>query len=70
VSKLLDQLEAGQGAHETIELLQMHVELAGPSGRSFCDLNTGAMTPVKSGLERFGDIFAAHLGGHCPVGRA
>jgi NADH-quinone oxidoreductase subunit F len=70
VSKLLDQLEAGQGTRETIELLHMHVELAGPSGRSFCDLMTGAMTPVKSGLARFGDIFAAHLDGHCPVRRA
>jgi NADH-quinone oxidoreductase subunit F len=70
VSKLLDQLEAGQGTRETIDLLHLHVDLAGPSGRSFCDLMTGAMTPVKSGLARFGEIFAAHLGGHCPVGRA
>jgi len=70
VAKLLDQLEAGQGTRETIELLHMHVDLAGPSGRSFCDLNTGALTPVRSGLQRFGDLFAAHLGGHCPVRRA
>ncbi|TAH65178.1 MAG: NADH-quinone oxidoreductase subunit F [Rhodopseudomonas palustris] len=70
VSKLLDQLEAGQGTAATLELLHMHVDLAGPSGRSFCDLMTGAMTPVRSGLERFADVFAAHLAGHCPVGRA
>jgi NADH-quinone oxidoreductase subunit F len=30
----------------------------------------GAMSPLKSGLERFGDVFAAHLDGSCPVGRA
>lgn len=70
VAKLLDQLEAGQGTQQTIDLLHTHVELAGPAGRSFCDLSTGAVTPVKSGLERFGDIFAAHLKGYCPVGRA
>ncbi|ABD89593.1 NADH-quinone oxidoreductase subunit F [Rhodopseudomonas palustris] len=70
VAKLLDALEAGHGKPEDIDLLHMHVELAGPSGRSFCDLMAGAMTPVKSGLERFGDIFAAHLNGHCPVRRS
>ncbi|KIZ47480.1 MULTISPECIES: NADH-ubiquinone oxidoreductase-F iron-sulfur binding region domain-containing protein [Rhodopseudomonas] len=70
VSKLLDALEAGQGQRGDIELLQMHVDLAGPSGRSFCDLMAGAMTPLKSGLQRFGEIFAAHLEGACPVGRA
>jgi NADH-quinone oxidoreductase subunit F len=48
----------------------MHVDLVAPSGRSFCDLAAGAMTPLKSGLLRFGDIFTAHLDGACPVGRA
>jgi NADH-quinone oxidoreductase subunit F len=70
VSKLLDVLEAGHGRREDIDLLHMHVGLVGPSGRSFCDLAAGAMTPLKSGLLRFGDIFTAHLNGACPVGRA
>jgi NADH-quinone oxidoreductase subunit F len=48
----------------------MHVDLAGTSGRTYCDLMAGAMTPLKSGLERFGDLFAAHLTGSCPVARA
>jgi NADH-quinone oxidoreductase subunit F len=70
VAKLLDVLEAGQGRREDIDLLHTHIELSAPSGRSYCDLNTGALTPLRSGLERFGDIFAAHLSGACPVGRA
>jgi len=70
VAKLLDTLEAGTGTHGDIEVLHHHVALSGPSGRSYCDLNTGALTPLRSGLERFGDIFNAHLAGHCPVGRA
>jgi NADH-quinone oxidoreductase subunit F len=70
VSKLLDVLEAGHGRREDIDLLHMHVDLVAPSGRSFCDLAAGAMTPLKSGLQRFGDIFTAHLDGACPVGRA
>ena len=70
VSKLLDTLEAGKGTRADIDLLHQHVALSGPSGRSYCDLNTGALTPLRSGLERFGDIFTAHLQGFCPVGRA
>lgn len=70
VAKLLDALEAGQGTRQDIDVLHQHVALSGPSGRSYCDLNTGALTPLKSGLARFGDIFSAHLAGHCPVGRA
>ncbi|RED30361.1 NADH dehydrogenase subunit F [Rhodopseudomonas thermotolerans] len=69
VSKLLDTLEAGKGTRGDIEVLHQHVALSGPSGRSYCDLNTGALTPLRSGLERFGDIFTAHLQGFCPVGR-
>ncbi|WP_322515929.1 NADH-ubiquinone oxidoreductase-F iron-sulfur binding region domain-containing protein [Rhodopseudomonas palustris] len=70
VAKLLDTIEAGHGTRADIDLLHTHVQLSGPSGRSYCDLNTGALTPLRSGLERFGDIFAAHLQGSCPVGRA
>ncbi|ABD06061.1 NADH dehydrogenase (quinone) [Rhodopseudomonas palustris HaA2] len=70
VAKLLDTIEAGKGTRGDIDLLHQHVALSGPSGRSYCDLNTGALTPLRSGLERFGDIFAAHLQGSCPVGRA
>jgi NADH-quinone oxidoreductase subunit F len=70
VAKLLDALEAGTGTTADIELLHSHVALSGPSGRSYCDLNTGALTPLRSGLERFGDVFKAHLQGSCPVGRA
>jgi NADH-quinone oxidoreductase subunit F len=70
VAKLLDALEAGQGQQQDIDLLHMHVDLAGPSGRTYCDLMAGAMAPLKSGLERFDDLFAAHLNGSCPVARA
>jgi NADH-quinone oxidoreductase subunit F len=70
VARLLDALEAGDGRPGDIGLLRMHVDLAGPSGRTFCDLMAGAMSPLRSGLERFGDIFAAHLDSGCPVGQA
>jgi NADH-quinone oxidoreductase subunit F len=70
VARLLDALETGDARPGDIDLLRMHVDLAGPSGRAFCDLMAGAMSPLRSGLERFGDIFAAHLDGGCPAGRA
>jgi NADH-quinone oxidoreductase subunit F len=70
VARLLDALEAGQGVPGDLELLRMHVELAGPSGRTFCDLMAGAMAPLASAMERFGDLFRAHLRGSCPVVRA
>jgi NADH-quinone oxidoreductase subunit F len=70
VSRLLDALEAGQGRAEDIDMLRLHVAMAGPPGRSFCDLMAGALNPLRSGLERFGDIFAAHLDGACPMGHA
>jgi NADH-quinone oxidoreductase subunit F len=70
VAKLLDTIEAGHGGRADLDMLHTHVALSGPSGRSYCDLNTGALTPLRSGLARFGDIFKAHLQGSCPVGRA
>jgi len=69
VSRLLDALEAGNGQPGDLELLRMHVDLAGPSGRTFCDLMAGAMSPLASALDRFGDLFRAHLQGACPVAR-
>ena len=70
VARLLDTLEAGEGRAEDIDLLQMHVDVAGQWGRTFCDLMGGAMSPLKSALDRFGDIFRAHLSGACPMARA
>jgi NADH-quinone oxidoreductase subunit F len=67
VARLLDALEAGEGQPEDLDILRMHVEVAGQSGRTFCELMAGAMSPLKSGLDRFGDIFRAHLTGRCPM---
>ena len=69
VSRLLDALVAGEGQPGDIELLRLHVDLAGAPGATFCELMPGAMSPLRSALARFGEHFAAHLAGRCP-GRA
>ena len=66
VARLLDGLVAGEGQPGDLELLRLHVEMAGAPGRTFCDLMGGAMNPLRSGLDRFGAHFAAHLAGSCP----
>lgn len=68
--RLLDAIEAGQGTRRDIELLKMHVTLGGPSGRSFCGLMPGAMQPLKSGLDRYAEIFDDHLARGCAWRRA
>lgn len=69
VARLLDALEAGDGRPGDLELLRHHVEVAGPSGRGFCDRMAGAMSPLASALDRFGELFRAHLQRACPVVR-
>jgi len=66
VEELLDAIEEGRGTHEDLELLQWHVELVKPE-HTFCDLATGAMEPLESGLKLFHDDFIRHIEDHgCP----
>ena len=68
-ARILFALEDGQGAAGDLDTLRMHIAVAGPEGRTFCALAPGAIHPLSSAMERFGDLFEAHLHGGCPVGR-
>lgn len=70
VARIMRALEDGTGTMEDIEVLRMHVEVAGPRGRTFCDLMGGAMSPLGTALARFSDLFEAHVReGCCPIHR-
>lgn len=69
VAKILDALEAGEATRSDIDVLRMTAREAAPRGRSFCDLMGGAMASLASALERFEDLFDAHLDGGCPIAR-
>jgi NADH-quinone oxidoreductase subunit F len=70
VARIMRALEAGTGKMADIEVLRMHVDVAGPRGHTFCDLMGGAMNPLGSALTLFADLFEAHVNdGCCPVHR-
>ena len=69
-ARILADIEAGRGRMQDLDVLRMTVEVGGPRGRAFCDLMGGAMSPLGTGLDRFGDLFEAHVReGCCPVAR-
>ena len=53
VARIMPALETGTGTMADIEVLRMHVEVAGPRGHTFCDLMGGAMSPLGSALDAF-----------------
>lgn len=68
VARILDALEAGTGTREDIAVLRETASMTGARGRTFCDLMPGAMNPLATALERFGDLFEAHVSADgCPV---
>jgi len=63
---LLGAIEEGRGTTGDLDLLQWHAELIKP-GHTFCDLATGAMEPLESGLRYFHDDLVEHINDkHCP----
>lgn len=61
---LLEEIEAGRGSLEQVELLRDHVKLL---NHAFCALAPGAMGPVDGLLRHFGDEVADHVTrGGCP----
>ena len=65
VVHLLEEIEAGRGSREMIDLLRDHVRLL---NYAFCALAPGAMGPVEGLLRQFGDELEAHVtGGRCPL---
>ena len=64
VSKMLGEIEAGEGKRGDIDLLREHTFLLGP-GHTFCALAPCAMNPLRSALEYFGEDFERHITGHC-----
>lgn len=60
VATLLDELEAGRGRREDLELLAAHTKLLGP-GHTYCAHAPGAMEPLQSALKYFIDDFERHV---------
>jgi NADH-quinone oxidoreductase subunit F len=66
VMRTLGAIEAGEGQPLDLEILQHHVEMV-RMGLTFCALAPGAMMPLESALEHFGEDFARHVAEHrCP----
>jgi NADH-quinone oxidoreductase subunit F len=66
VAWLLEEIEAGRGTADLLAMLGDQVKNI--SGRAFCALAEGAMGPVKSLLDRFGDELEDHVKqGRCPL---
>jgi NADH-quinone oxidoreductase subunit F len=62
---LLEEIEAGRGSLEMIELLRDHVKLL---NYAFCALAPGAMGPVEGLLRQFSDELEEHVTkGRCPL---
>ena len=69
VELLLGAIEEGSGAAADLELLKWHTELIRP-GHTFCDLATGAMEPLESGLRYFEEDILRHISDRrCPYAR-
>jgi NADH-quinone oxidoreductase subunit F len=65
--QLLEQIEAGDGTHEEIDLLRNVGSRI--LGKSLCALGDFAVYPVASYLQKWGEEFEAHVDeGRCPFG--
>jgi NADH-quinone oxidoreductase subunit F len=63
---LLFEIEAGRAKTQDLDLLLELIQVMAP-GHPFCDLASGAMEPLTSGLKHFRDDFEQHLvRQHCP----
>lgn len=60
VEKILQDMEAGIGRSEDIEILHEQARLMGP-GYTFCALAPGAMEPLESALKYFREDFEQHI---------
>jgi NADH-quinone oxidoreductase subunit F len=66
VKQLLGKIEAGSGTRDDLALLVQHAQLI-KAEHTFCDLATGAMEPLRSGLQYFEEDFLRHIDGQsCP----
>jgi NADH-quinone oxidoreductase subunit F len=60
VERLLLTIEQGEGTDADLELLDWHTKLIKPE-HTFCDLATGAMEPLRSGLQYFREDLTEHV---------
>jgi NADH-quinone oxidoreductase subunit F len=60
VLALLEDLEAGRGTEETLELLEFHCRMIQP-GLTFCALAPGAIEPLASALKYFREDLLRHV---------
>jgi NADH-quinone oxidoreductase subunit F len=67
LSQILRRLEAGQGRHEDLDLLQDICDNV--FGRSFCALGDGMTSPIVASLTHFRHEYEQHIRqGRCPLG--
>jgi NADH-quinone oxidoreductase subunit F len=60
-------MEEGQSQPEDLQILEEHVGLLAPPGRTYCALAVGAMDPLGSALKHFREDFERHIReGWCP----
>lgn len=65
VAKLLDQIEAGHGKEEDLQLLLDICDNV--EGNTICPLGDAMAMPVRSYVQKFADEFRKHIElGHCP----
>lgn len=60
VEAILDDIEAGRGQMEDLDVLAMHTHALGP-GHTFCAHAPGAMEPLQSALKHFRADFERHI---------
>lgn len=67
IARILEDIERGEGRPEDLDLLEMHAQLLGPPGHTFCVFAPGAMEPLASALKFFREDFDRHINeGRCP----
>lgn len=59
--QVLEDIEAGQGREEDLEILAFQVKYIGAIGNTHCALAPGAMEPLQSALKYFREDFERHI---------
>ncbi len=68
IQATLEALDRGEGEPEDLDHLERHCRFLGP-GKTFCAHAPGAVGPLQSALQYFGEDFERHIHeGRCPWG--
>ncbi|MEX2488102.1 MAG: NADH-ubiquinone oxidoreductase-F iron-sulfur binding region domain-containing protein, partial [Pseudomonadales bacterium] len=61
VYKILKGIEQGKGTPEDLEILEEQIRYIGPIGNTHCAHAPGAIEPLSSAMNYFGDEFKQHV---------